>query len=111
MDNIEEREANQLLVKARTILDQNDLSDDERQNLQLLVAKLSGQLLSVWFPRDWGRRLLMLTILLVGFYGLISSFHTLAWCLLSLPFFSPRIVGTVAFAAGILAKYTGLLNR
>lgn len=82
------------------LLKEGNLTVEERQKLETLQAQLSGALLSPWLPFAWGRRLIMFLLFLVGALGLAqgNTYFLFAW-LFSL-FFSPRLVGEVAYALG-----------
>jgi hypothetical protein len=111
MNSAEQKEIKILILNARTMLSQNDLNQEERNDLELVVAKLSGRLLSVWFPVDWGRRILMSIIFIVGLCGFFTGSHTLIWSWFSLIFFSPRLVGEVAHASGNIVRKLGRQNH
>ena len=100
MDKKEREEAKQTLAEINKALEDETLSDEQREELEIHAAGLSGALLSVWLPVDWGRRLIMIGIVAFGLYEAIGgNYQALIWWLL-LPFFSPRITGEVVHFTG-----------
>jgi hypothetical protein len=83
----------------------NNLSPEERRNLERLHSQLAGILLQPLIPADWGRRIVMVLIFLIGLYGITQGSSQLVLIWILLPLFSPRMVGKIAYAIGkILAK-------
>lgn len=95
-------EAKIVLDKITQALDEGNLSEDEKQNLELSRTQLSGQLLSIWLPFDWTRRSIMATLFLVGIYGLIQGNTHFLWAWPALVLFSPRMVGEISLFIGKL---------
>ena len=81
-------------------LKRDDLTSEERAELVMHADRLSGLLLSIWFPMGIGRKLIMLVIFLVGIYGLLIGNHYFLFSWVILPMFSPRLVGEIAFLMG-----------
>lgn len=104
MNSVEQQEIKSLLLNARTMLNQNNLNQEERERLETVIALLSGRLLSVWLPVEWSRRTLMLIIFVVGLIGIFTGLHILILSWLVLPLFSPRLAGELAFAFGNLGR-------
>jgi hypothetical protein len=97
-------EAKDVLKEIRHELDTQPLTAEQRKELEMHAAALSGYLLRPWLPVSWTRRLLMVAIVLLGAQqAWVGNYEPLLWLLL-LPFFSPRIVGECAFAFGRLAS-------
>ena len=105
MNKGQRAELKQTLKQIHRALEVENLTLEERHHFELLAACLAGQLASVWFPVDWGRRTLMILIFLIGLYGLILGRHILMWAWVALPIFSPRLMGEVAHALGRGSKY------
>lgn len=66
---------------------------------ELSEAARAGEALSDWLPRGVVRKLIMITLLVIGARGLVGN----PWLLLWIPIaclFSPRIMGEVAIAVG-----------
>jgi hypothetical protein len=55
-----------------------------------------------WLPRDIGRRLIMLVILIVGISGAMAGNSSWLFILLVLPLFSPKIIMRIAIIIGYL---------
>ena len=95
-------EVKKLLDEIQQELATQPLTPEQRKELELHAARLSGQLLSLWFPLSWTLRLTMAAIF---FFGLqqawVGNYQAMVWWLL-LPFFSPRIMGEAAFLWGRL---------
>ena len=90
------------------MLKDETLSDEQRNTLNMHTARLAGVLHSPWLPYGWGRRLIMTGIMSLGVYGLfVGNYEVFVWWLL-LPFFSPRITGTVLYFFG---RFFGGLSR
>jgi len=90
------------------LLKEENLTAEDRQKLEMLQTQLSGALLSTWLPFGWGRRSIMIVLLLVGAYGLVegNGYFLISWSLLLL--FSPRVVGEFSFTFGrFLAGFHG----
>ena len=97
-------EAKDLLAKIQGILRAEKLSPEERSQLELQAAALSGSLLSTWFPVPWANRLVMALVFLLGAWqaAIGNTAFLLVW--LFLPLFSPRIMGEVWFALGRISR-------
>ena len=70
MDKKERDDARKTLAEITKTLEDETLSAEQRQELEIHAARLSGFLLSVWFPVDWSRRGIMIGIVALGAYGL-----------------------------------------
>ena len=81
-------------------LKSDDLTVEQREELEIHADKLSGVLLSIWFPIGVGRKLIMFVLFSIGIYGLEieNDYLLISWILL--PCFSPRIVGEVSYLIG-----------
>jgi hypothetical protein len=104
MNREEYIEAKMVLEKISHLLKDGNLTEEEKQKFELSKAQLSGQLLSIWWPFDWGRRSTMIVLFLVGLYGLIegSNQFLLAWLFMLI--FSPRVVGEFSFFVGRILR-------
>lgn len=107
MNKQEYEEAKKLLEQITKLVDEGGITDEEKEKLEINKAQLSGQLLSIWWPFDLKRRLIMIVLFLIGLYGVTTGNAGLIWAWLAMIFFSPRIMGEVAFRIGQLA---GLLR-
>ena len=63
--------------------------------------------MNVWLPTDWVRRGLMAIIALVGAQGVFVGPAWLAWILVALPLFSPRLMGEFAYGMGRASRSNG----
>jgi hypothetical protein len=102
----QQEEAKKVLAEVQYELDTQPLTAAQREELELHAARLAGAILSPWLPVSWGRRLIMLGIVLLGIQQAwwAGNYQPFLWWLL-LPFFSPRIVATCAFYLGRVARY------
>jgi hypothetical protein len=100
MTRAEFEEAKKQSAEIAKLLKEGNLTTEERQKLETLQVQLSGALLNPWLPFGWGRRSVMFVLFLVGAIGLAqgNTYFLFAW--LFLLFFSPRLVGEVAYALG-----------
>jgi len=94
------KEAKMYLEEITQLLKEGSLTEEEKQNFEMLQVKLSGQLCSIWWPFDWGRRSIMIALFLAGLYGLIEGSNHFMWAWLVLLSFSPRFVGELSFFLG-----------
>jgi hypothetical protein len=85
-------------------IDDGTIKGEARINAERTIAEASGFLLSFWLPVGWGRRIIMLVLIFVGFYGLFigKTILVISWAIAVL--FSPRIVGEVAYFFGRLTR-------
>ena len=97
-------EAKKTLAEIQHILATEALTEKERRELQVHAARLAGVILRPWLPADWGRRLIMMGIVVLGAQQAfwVGNYEPLVWWLL-LPLFSPRIVGFGAYFLGRLS--------
>jgi len=51
-----------------------------------------------------GRKLILLTLFVVGLYGLFVGQHALVLLWIALPLFSPKAIGLIAFYSGRLLR-------
>jgi hypothetical protein len=105
MNSDEYKEAKKKLEAIDGSLKKNNLSLEERRNLEKVHAQLAAVLLHPLIPADWGRRIIMVLVFLLGLYGVMGGNPQSAWVWIILPLFSPRIVGKIAYAIGkVLSK-------
>jgi hypothetical protein len=74
-------------------LSEGHLTPEERAELHALSAALSEQLVTPWIPAGWVRRGMMLTLPVIGAYGLVAELYVLLWSLPLVAVLSPRIMG------------------
>ncbi|MGZ8195040.1 MAG: hypothetical protein ACXWTH_05385 [Methylosarcina sp.] len=98
MTRNEFEEAKKLSAEIAKLMEEENLTAEDRQKFEILLAKLAGSLLSTWLPFSWGRRSIMVVLFLIGAYGLVegNGYFLVAWVFLLL--FSPRVVGELGFA-------------
>lgn len=88
----QQKEAKQTLDQIHKMLRADDLTPEQRKQLQLHAAALAGALLHPWFPVDWVRRGIMIAIVFLGVQqGFAGNYEAMLFWLV-LPLFSPRLV-------------------
>jgi hypothetical protein len=100
MDKKLNQQLKDLLEKLMNIRENEDLTQEEREKLDLDIARISGQLLSPWLPLGIMRKILMSVFILIGFLGFISQYQWLIYSFIIAGFFSPRVVGETAMMIG-----------
>ena len=112
MDKELHRQAEGLLEMISVELKSEILTPQERHELEIQKSKLSGMLLSTWFPVPWSKRIIMIVIVGFGLWQMVEqNFQPLIYWV-ALPFFSPRIVGEGAFFIGkISGKFRNGVGR
>ena len=98
--------AKKTLEEINEHLKSDDLTVEQREELEVHSAKLSGVLLSIWFPMGIARKLIMVVIFLVGIYGLVIGNHYFLFSWIILPMFSPRLMGEVSYFMGRISAGT-----
>lgn len=100
MDRKTYQEAKKNSEEIAKLLRDGNLTAEEKQKFETLQTQLAGVLLSPWLPFDWGRRSIMIVLLLIGVYGLAEGNHLFLVAWLFLPVFSPRLAGEFYYALG-----------
>lgn len=110
MDKKSNQEHKELLKELNKVLQDENLSQEERETLELHVARVSGLLLNTWLPIGVMRKTFMLSFILIGFAGFFSSNQWLFFSFLIAGIFSPRLIGEIALLIGEIAFRLGKLN-
>ena len=100
MNKKQNQQLKDLLEKFNNMLENEDLSQDEREKIKQNIVRISGQLLSTWLPAGFMRKILMLAFILIGFLGFFSQFQWLICSFILAGMFSPRLVGETAIIVG-----------
>ena len=100
MNKKQNQQLKDLLEKFNNILENEDLSQDEREKIKQNIVRISGQLLSTWLPAGIMRKILMLAFILIGFLGFFSQYEWLICSFILAGMFSPRLVGETANIVG-----------
>ena len=79
-----------------------DMPKELKANLEETKTILAVSLMNHWLPRDLGRRLVMLVILIVGISGTMAGNSNWLFILLILPLFSPKIIMRISIIIGYL---------
>ena len=88
-----------VLKEHETALNEHpDLKSDLEKHKILLAVSMMNH----WLPRDMGRRLIMLVILIVGISGAMAGNSNWLFILLILPLFSPKIIMRISIIIGYL---------
>ena|ERR1035437_145138 len=104
-----EKEQNDELKKSfdgiSKVLEDKNLSDEERKKFETLKTQLAGALLSSWLPVGWGRKFVMFIVTLIVVYFFIqSAYVAMVITLIILCMFSPRIVGEISVLIGAVKR-------
>lgn len=75
------------------VLEDENLSAEDREKFETLQSQVAGYLLSPWLPVGAGRKAIMLALIVIGGYGLMIDKPLITLCWLMVPLFSPRLVG------------------
>ena len=80
--------------------------NEENRNIE---AALAGQVLSVWMPVGFWRKVIFCLLICFGALGILTSNEWYHWAMLVFAAtMSPRLIGELAMATGRLA---GLLSK
>ena len=104
MDKKQHQEIKNTLEQIQNELKGDNLTQEEREKLELHAASLAGSLLSSWLPIGIVRKVAMLTFFCIGILGFITEYEWLIWSFLLACGLSPRIAGEVAFRLGQSSK-------
>jgi hypothetical protein len=86
------------------VLEDGNLSAEDREKFETLRSQVAGYLLSPWLPVGVGRKAIMLALIIIGGYGLMIDKPLIALTWLMAPLFSPRLVGETLRFIGSLKK-------
>jgi hypothetical protein len=104
MDKQEQEALKKSIKVLQKAIQDGTLQGEDRIKAERTVDMAAGRLLSVWFPVGWGRKVIMLVLVLFGFYGLIIEKPLFLICWVIAVMFSPRIVGEVSFFLGKITR-------
>jgi hypothetical protein len=104
MDSEQYRQIKKASEIVKNSLENDNLSAEERQKLEISQAQMSGYLFSPWLPVGTGRKAIMLALIIIGVYGLMIDKPLIALTWLMVPLFSPRLVGETLRFIGSLKK-------
>ena len=100
MDSEQYRQIKKASELVKHSLQHDNLSDDERHKLEQSYAQMSGYLLSPWLPVGFGRKVIVVALLIIGICGVVIDKPIIAVCWLLIPLFSPRLVGEALLIVG-----------
>ena len=104
MNKKSNQELKEILEELNKMLQGENLSQEERESLELHAAQVSGLLLSTWLPSGIIRKALMLSFILIGVAGFFSQNQWLLCSFLIAGMSSPRLVGEGAVLIGIFVS-------
>jgi len=81
-----------------------NLTQERREEIELLMARVSGQLLSIWLPIGITRKILMASFFLIGLLGFFTQYQWLIYSILIAGCFSPKLVGLITYWFGRMNK-------
>ena len=91
MNKKQHQEIKNTLEQIQNELKRDNLTQEEREKLEMHAASLSGSLLSSWLPIGIVRKVAMLTFSCLGILGFITEYEWLIWSFLLACGLSPRI--------------------
>ena len=80
----------------------DNIPKELKADLEKTSTILAVSLMNHWLPRDLGRKLIMLVILIVGISGAMAGNSNWLFILLILPLFSPKIILRISIIIGYL---------
>ena len=80
----------------------DNMPKELKANLEETKTILAVSLMNHWLPRDLGRKLIMLVILIIGISGTMAGNSNWLFILLILPLFSPKIIMRISIIIGYL---------
>ncbi|MFA5080778.1 MAG: hypothetical protein WC472_04140 [Candidatus Paceibacterota bacterium] len=101
-EELTNKEVGEKLKKINKILKEDNLPEDLKDALKETEIALAVLSMNCWLPKDLGRKIIMLVILIIGISGAMAGNTRWLLILLILPFFSPKIIMKLAIIAGRL---------
>jgi hypothetical protein len=103
--NTEEYKQLKDVLEELTKESQNEnLTQEQRQEIEHHIATVSGQLLSIWIPIGITRKILMASFFLIGLLGFFTQYEWLIYLILIAGLFSPRLTGEISYMLGRMSK-------
>ena len=102
MDINQYKEVKKVGAVVSKVLEDEKLSAEDRGKLETLHSQISGYFFRSWLPVGVGRKAIMLTLIIIGGYGLIIDKPLIAISWLIVPLFSPRLVGEILHLIGTM---------
>ena len=91
----------------KQIMDNPELADEMEKVHPGIKAQMAGYLCSPWLPMGATRKVVMLIIALIAIIGAVVFDDKLFYLfLLILLFFSPRVMGVIAYFCGMMFRRT-----
>lgn len=81
-----------------------DKPNNEEESFKNTQAALAGAAMNSWLPIGNGRKAIVFVLLALGLYGFITENNEMLIYFPIAALFSPRIVGTAAYAAGCVVR-------
>ena len=100
MDSEQYRQIKKASELVKHSLEHDNLTAEERQQLEQSYAQMCGYLASPWLPIGIGRKAVILALLILGAYGFAIDKPLIALCWILIPLFSPRLVGEALLIIG-----------
>ena len=85
-----------------------NLTQEQRQEIEHHIATVSGTLLSIWIPIGITRKILMASFFLIGLLGFFTQYEWLIYLILIAGLFSPRLTGEISY---MLGSMLGRMNK
>ena len=104
MNKEEQKELKGVLEELNNELQNENLTQEQKKEIELHKARISGTLMSIWLPIGITRKILMLSFFLIGLLGFFTQYEWLIWSILISGSFSPRLVGEISYYLGKMSK-------
>jgi hypothetical protein len=104
MNKEEQKELKGVLEELNNELQNENLTQEQKKEIELRKARISGTLMSIWMPIGIGRKILMGSFFLIGSLGFFTQYEWLIWSFLIAGLFSPRLVGEISHKFGRMNK-------
>ena len=108
MNKEEHKQLKDVLEELTKESQNENLTQEQRQEIELHIARVSGKLLSIWIPIGITRKILMASFFLIGLLGFFTQYEWLIYLILIAGLFSPRLTGEISY---MLGSMLGRMNK
>ena len=108
MNKEQQKELKDVLEELTKESQNENLTHEEREILELHMARVAGSLMSIWLPIGITRKILMASFFLIGLLGFFTQYEWLIYLILIAGLFSPRLTGEISYRLGSML---GRMNK